>query len=179
MNERFDTIVVGAGIAGLGVAALLAKDHGQHVLVLERAPWVGGRALSYVGRGDTVTADGITMDAQAFRKSLAHAHCYLAKCEPAIEDIFERGLLDGRTFEAGGHGLFWGNASRCDALMRHLGVGWNLPLNRGFGFVKWHGEGEPTLRSSGAISGAMTRTSSKIEFSIKIWRPGSNPDSRT
>ena len=145
MSEKhYDAIVIGAGIAGLATAALLAKDHARRVLVLERAPWVGGRALSYVGRGNVVEADGITMDAAAFRKSLAHAHCYLGKCEPAIEEIFARSLLDGRTFEAGGHGLFWGNASRCDALMRHLGVGWSLPLNRGFGFVKWHGEGAPT-----------------------------------
>ena len=143
-DDKFDAIVIGAGIAGLGVAALLAKDHGQRVLVLERAPFVGGRALSYVGRGDKVTADGLVMDAREFTKSLAHVHCLLAKCEPSIDEIFARGLLDGRTFEAGGHGLFWGNKSRCDALMRHLGVGWNLPLNRGLGFVKWHGEGMPT-----------------------------------
>ena len=142
--ESFDVVVVGAGVAGLAVAALLAKDHGKRVLVAERAPWVGGRTLSYVGKGKVVTADGLEMDARAFRKSLAHAHCYLGKCDPPIEEIFARGLLDGRTFEAGGHGLFWGNMSRCDALMRHLGVGWNLPLNRGLGFVKWNGEGRPT-----------------------------------
>ena len=57
-GDRFDTVVVGAGIAGLATAALLAKDHGQRVLVLERAPFIGGRALSYVGRGTSVTADG-------------------------------------------------------------------------------------------------------------------------
>jgi monoamine oxidase len=140
----FDVIVIGAGVAGLGAAALLAKDHGKRVLVLERAPFIGGRTLSYVGRGNTVTADGLVMDAQAFRKSLAFVHCLLAKCDPPIEEIFARGLLDGRTFEAGGHGLFWGNQSRCDALMRHLGVRWNLPLNKGLGFVQWAGVGQPT-----------------------------------
>ena len=45
----FDVIVIGAGVAGLGAAALLAKDHGKRVLVLERAPFIGGRTLSYVG----------------------------------------------------------------------------------------------------------------------------------
>ena len=93
-DDKFDAIVIGAGIAGLGVAALLAKDHGQRVLVLERAPFVGGRALSYVGRGDKVTADGLVMDAREFTKSLAHVHCLLAKCEPSIDEIFARGLLD-------------------------------------------------------------------------------------
>jgi prolycopene isomerase len=142
-QQKFDTIVIGAGVAGLATAAMLARDAGQRVLVLERAPFIGGRTLSYVGRGTRVVADGVEMDARAFRKSLPYAHCYLGKCSPGIDEIFERGLLDGRTFEAGGHGLFWGNRSRVDALMRHLGVHWNLPLNRGLGFVAWEGEGQP------------------------------------
>ncbi len=142
--QKFDTIVIGAGVAGLGAAALLAKDCGKHVLVLERAPFIGGRTLSYVGRGKTVVADGVKMDARAFRKSLPYAHCYLGKCEPSIEEIFDMGLLDGRTFEAGGHGLFWGNKGRVDFLMKALGVHHNLPLNKGLGFIKWQGEGRPT-----------------------------------
>ena len=32
MREDFDTVVVGAGIAGLGVAALLAREAGEKVL---------------------------------------------------------------------------------------------------------------------------------------------------
>ena len=143
-DQKFDTIVIGAGVAGLGAAALLARDAGQRVLVLERSPFIGGRTLSYVGKGNKVVADGIEMDAAAFRKSLPLAHCYLGKCTPSIEEIFERGLLDGRTFEAGGHGLFWGNKSRVDCLMKHLGVSWTLPLNRGLGFIAWEGEGKPT-----------------------------------
>jgi len=135
--QKFDTIVIGAGVAGLAAAALLAKDHGKRVLVLERAPFIGGRTLSYVGKGKVVVADGVEMDARAFRKSLAYAHCYLGKTTPSIEEIFEQGLLDGRTFEAGGHGLFWGNKGRVGFLMEHLGVHHNLPLNKGLGFVKW------------------------------------------
>lgn len=142
--QKFDTIVVGAGVAGLGAAALLAKDHGQRVLVLERAPFIGGRTLSYVGKGDKVVADGVEMNASAFRKSLPFAHCRLGKCTPSIEEIFEKGLLDGRTFEAGGHGLFWGNRSRVHYLMEHLGTQWNLPINKGLAFVKWEGEDQPT-----------------------------------
>ncbi|RXH55565.1 Phytoene desaturase, pro-zeta-carotene producing [Granulicella sibirica] len=39
-------VVVGAGVAGLSAASVLAKD-GADVTVLERRPYVGGRAYSY------------------------------------------------------------------------------------------------------------------------------------
>lgn len=143
-SQQFDTVIIGAGVAGLAAAALLARDHGQKVMVLERAPFIGGRTLSYVGKGKKVVADGIEMDARAFRKSLPLAHCYLGKCTPGIEEIFAQELLDGRTFEAGGHGLFWGNKGRVGFLMEHLGIHHELPLNRGLGFIKWDGEDRPT-----------------------------------
>jgi phytoene dehydrogenase-like protein len=47
MNEKYDVIVVGAGIAGLGVAAILAKEGEQKVLVLDRFPASGGRLRCY------------------------------------------------------------------------------------------------------------------------------------
>ena len=45
-RERSDVIVVGAGAAGLAAAAALAGT-GKSVTVLERKPYVGGRACSY------------------------------------------------------------------------------------------------------------------------------------
>jgi zeta-carotene desaturase len=45
-KERSDVIVVGAGAAGLAAAAALAGT-GKSVTVLERKPYVGGRACSY------------------------------------------------------------------------------------------------------------------------------------
>lgn len=140
--QKFDTIIIGAGVAGSAAAALLAKDHGKKVLLIERAPFLGGRCLSYVGKGNKVIADGVEMDAKEFKKSLAFSHCYLGKCTPDIETIFNKGLLDGWTFEAGGHGLFWGNSGRVDTLMTHLGVYHEQPLNEGLGFIEWRGEGE-------------------------------------
>ena len=84
------------------VGAMLAKDLDKRVLVLERAPFIGGRTLSFVGKGRKVVADGLEMDVHEFRKALGHASCLLGKCTPDIETIFEKGLLDGWTFEAGG-----------------------------------------------------------------------------
>lgn len=47
MNTRtFDVVIVGAGIAGLAAASSLAAS-GASTLILERKPFVGGRAYSY------------------------------------------------------------------------------------------------------------------------------------
>jgi len=137
--ENVDVIIIGAGVAGLTAAATLAQDCEKKVVVFERAPFVGGRCLSYVGKGNKVVADGVEMDARAFRKSLPLAHCYLGKCTPDINTIFEQELLDGRTFEAGGHGLFWGNKNRADVALKHFGQHVEMPLNRGLGFIEWQG----------------------------------------
>jgi len=147
----YDVAVIGSGVAGMTVGAMLAKDFGKKVLVLERAPFIGGRTLSFVGKGTKVVADGLEMDVHEFRKALGHASCLLGKCTPDIETIFEKGLLDGWTFEAGGHGLFWGNKSRVDCVLRHLGKHVNMPLNRGLGFIEWKGEGERRKGQAGVV----------------------------
>ena len=48
-KNKYDVIVVGAGIAGLGLGAILAKEGKQKVLVLDRFPKIGGRMMSYDG----------------------------------------------------------------------------------------------------------------------------------
>lgn len=138
-TEKVDVIVIGSGVAGMTAAGMLTKDCGKKVVVLERAEFIGGRCLSYVGQGKTVVADDVEMDAKAFKKSLGLASCYLGKCTPDIETIFEEGMLDGRTFEAGGHGLFWGNHNRADFMLKHFGQHVEMPLNRGLGFIEWQG----------------------------------------
>lgn len=143
-SNDYDVVVIGAGVAGLAAGALLARDFNKKVLVVERAPFIGGRALSYVGRGDKVVADGVEMGPEEFTRSLGFAMCHLGKCTPDLETIFSERLLDGRTFEAGGHGLFWGNKSRAHCLLDHLGEFVNMPLNEGLGYIVWDDEGKPT-----------------------------------
>ncbi len=54
---QYDVIVIGAGISGLGVSALLA-DAGRRVLTLERAKAIGGRAYSFRQRGHITNTGG-------------------------------------------------------------------------------------------------------------------------
>lgn len=51
--KQHDVIIVGAGIAGLGVTALLAAK-GANVLLLEKEPVLGGRSSSFKFQGYTV-----------------------------------------------------------------------------------------------------------------------------
>ncbi|MFM7449342.1 MAG: phytoene desaturase family protein [Leptolyngbyaceae cyanobacterium] len=50
-QQRFDAIVVGSGIGGLTVAALLAKLHGKRVLVLEQHFTAGGFTHTFERKG--------------------------------------------------------------------------------------------------------------------------------
>lgn len=49
MNAPYDTVVIGAGFAGLSAAALLA-ERGERVLVLDARPQLGGRATAFRDR---------------------------------------------------------------------------------------------------------------------------------
>lgn len=71
--ESVDTIVVGAGIAGL-TAALAAQQAGRSVLVLEGSERVGGRIVRVTRGGDSVEAG-----AQGIHSNYSHMHALLDK----------------------------------------------------------------------------------------------------
>ncbi|MEX1253983.1 MAG: FAD-dependent oxidoreductase [Dehalococcoidia bacterium] len=50
MENRYDVVVIGGGVAGLATGALLAKA-GKRVAVLEKGNQIGGRAYTYVDQG--------------------------------------------------------------------------------------------------------------------------------
>jgi monoamine oxidase len=150
MTKKYDVVVVGSGVAGLGTAAILARDFQQKVLVLERNPFIGGRLASFVGKGNKVYIDGVELDANGFRRALALAGAWIPKCTPDLETCFKDGLFDGYTIDTG-HGLFWGNKGKIRMLMNYLEKPVDMPCNVGFAFVDYKkgnkayqvGKGEP------------------------------------
>jgi phytoene dehydrogenase-like protein len=55
--SKFDVVVIGAGAAGLTAAALLAKN-GKKVLVLDKAPYLGGRGMAVPDEGFKLNLGG-------------------------------------------------------------------------------------------------------------------------
>lgn len=47
MERKYDAVIAGSGIAGLGVAAILAREGGLRVLVVDRYQKPGGRLMSF------------------------------------------------------------------------------------------------------------------------------------
>ena len=78
-REHSDVIVVGAGAAGLAAAAALAQA-GKSVTVLERKPYVGGRACSY--------------EHPALREVVDSQHVLLGCCTNLIELCEQAGSAD-------------------------------------------------------------------------------------
>lgn len=132
MTERYDTIIIGAGLAGLSLGAILAGEEGRKVLILEKEDYVGGRLVSFTGRKDHLELQGRTLDAGKFKQVMASVYAWVQRSIPDMETMFEQGLLDGFSFEAGGHATFWGNKGRVACLLDYLGKHIELPGNEGF-----------------------------------------------
>lgn len=54
---KYDVVVIGAGAAGLSAGAILAKN-GKKVLVLDRAPYLGGRGMAVPDEGFKLNLGG-------------------------------------------------------------------------------------------------------------------------
>lgn len=83
MNEKqYDAIIVGAGVGGLSVGTLLAKE-GLKVLMLEQCDRPGGRALSV--RGEEISEKGL----EWYRDLLAKQFSYIADSQPNVATIVD------------------------------------------------------------------------------------------
>lgn len=106
ISDSYDAIVVGCGIAGSVVGAILSHMEHKKVLILEASSQIGGRATSFRGEGIT--------DADEFRKTLARsAHSWVSdRTEPDLPTLIKKKMLNGYVLEAGGRGAWYTNRGR-------------------------------------------------------------------
>jgi len=106
ISNDYDVIVVGCGIAGSVVGAILSNMERQKVLILEASSQIGGRATSFRGEG--------IRDADEFRKTLAlSAHSWISdRTEPDLPTLVKKKMLNGYVLEAGGRGAWYTNRGR-------------------------------------------------------------------
>ena len=80
-SDRFDVIVIGAGVGGPTAGAILAQKEGMKVLVLEKAGRVGGRDISF---------DLGAESERSYRKLISDAaSTWYVKSEPGLHDLFD------------------------------------------------------------------------------------------
>ena len=97
-KNKYDVIIIGAGVGGLTVAGLSALE-GLKTLLIEKCDRVGGRAMSI--RGEEILANG----SQWYTKLLAKQYSWLPYSEPGIDEIITRKMLKWYTLDIGYHGV--------------------------------------------------------------------------
>ncbi len=106
MSKDYDIIIIGCGIAGSVVGALLSNMERKKVLILEASSEIGGRVISFRGEG--------IKDADKFRKTLAQsAHSWVVdRTDPDLSTLIKKQMLNGYVLEAGGRGAWYTNRGR-------------------------------------------------------------------
>lgn len=112
-NEKYDVIVIGAGVGGPTAGAILAKKEGMRVLVLEKSSRLGGRDISFNLHGES---------SENYQRLLGtSAYTWYVKSEPGLPELFSQGYFDGFTVEAGIHTLMVTEKGRTNTCLTYLG----------------------------------------------------------
>jgi prolycopene isomerase len=115
-SDRYDVIVVGAGVGGLTVAGLCAKK-GLKTLLVEQCDRVGGRAMTF--RGEEILFNGENW----YRSMLAKQYTWLPLSAPEMDEIISKRMLQGYTLDVGYHGVALNGAGYFRDLDEILGSG--------------------------------------------------------
>ncbi|MGD0855367.1 MAG: FAD-dependent oxidoreductase [Dehalococcoidia bacterium] len=141
--KSYDAIVVGAGVGGLGTAAILAAKEGKKVLVLEKESFIGGRVVSFYGKNNQIWINDKPYEYKEFEKAVGSTGTWITHDEPGFQKVVKSGMFNNSLCD-GGHGLFWGDKSRISFLCRFLGYPIWMKTNKGYSIVDnkdhsvWH-----------------------------------------
>jgi phytoene dehydrogenase-like protein len=129
-KEHYDVVIIGAGLGGLVTGAILAAKEGMKVIVLEKAPIIGGRTIC-LGK-----QHGSDYSASEVREILGEClFSTIIKSEPDFDRIIEKGVLKDFIIEGGWHGVAAGDRSRLAWIGRALGR--RISFCDGTGFAYW------------------------------------------
>lgn len=106
ISKDYDVVIIGCGIAGSVVGAILSNMEHKKVLILEGSSQIGGRATSF--RGESIK------DVDEFRNVLGQsAHSWVVdRTEPDLPTLIRKKMLNGYVLEAGGRGAWYTNRGR-------------------------------------------------------------------
>jgi hypothetical protein len=128
-SNEYDAVIIGAGMGGLITGAILAKQEGMKVLVLEKESEIGGRIMTFGGPyGD--------YSEKEYRRLLYGAMgTWVIDSQPALSELIEKGLFRDCIVEGGWHGMSAGDRCRYALIARALGK--RLPVDNPIGFLFW------------------------------------------
>ena len=133
LKHDYEVIIIGCGIAGATAGALLAKA-GKKVLVIEQSSQVGGRTVSLRG-------EGIESKSKVNKLLKEAAHTWFTdRCEPSLDEIIARGMLNGYVLESGARGSWMTNRGCVSYAMQHFNKPSIFYPNVGFVMIEENGK---------------------------------------
>ena len=128
-NNDCDAVIIGAGMGGLITGAILAKQEGMKVLVLEKEREIGGRIIAFGGPYGEYTEQEY--------KRLLYGACgaWVIDSQPSVAKIIENGLFRDHILEGGWHGMSAGDRCRYALTARAQSSRFSLLARRRMGGV--------------------------------------------
>ena len=123
-TNNVDVIIIGGGIGGLMTGAILAKQEGMKVLLLEKEKFLGGKIFSF---------EHSEFDPPEFHHLLfSLSRNTVIRSNPPVDELLERRIFKDYIFEGGWHGFIGSDRSRMSFILKALESDLKILPNRGF-----------------------------------------------